>query len=71
MSLQPFELEVGGTRVAGLRNSGDGPRVLASELDRRLRVERLRPGRGFSRAGDRLVWPADVATGWVSRITAA
>ena len=29
MSLQPFELEVGGTRVAGLRNSGDGPRVLA------------------------------------------
>lgn len=29
MSLQPFELEVGGARVAGLRNHGDGPRVLA------------------------------------------
>lgn len=29
MSLQPFELEVGGARVAGLRNYGDGPRVLA------------------------------------------
>lgn len=29
MSLQPFELQVGGARVAGLRNHGGGPRVLA------------------------------------------
>lgn len=29
MSLQPFELEVGGARVAGLRRRGPGPRVLA------------------------------------------
>jgi len=29
MSLQPFELQVAGVRVAGLRQPGDGPRVLA------------------------------------------
>ncbi|KAG1587997.1 hypothetical protein G6F46_014705 [Rhizopus delemar] len=29
MSLHPFDLEVGGARVAGLRNHGEGPRVLA------------------------------------------
>ncbi|MDW7601931.1 alpha/beta hydrolase, partial [Stenotrophomonas maltophilia] len=29
MSLQPFELQVGGARVAGLHNHGGGPRVLA------------------------------------------
>ena len=32
MSLQPFELQVGGARVAGLRNHGGGPRVLAASV---------------------------------------
>ncbi len=35
---------------------------LAAELDRRLAGERLRRGRGLSRAADRLLWTADVDT---------
>lgn len=35
---------------------GGGPRSRASELDTRLQGERLRRGRGFSRAGDRILW---------------
>ncbi len=42
--------------------SGDGPRLKAVELDRRLAAERLRRGRGFSRAADRPLWRADLAT---------
>lgn len=30
----------------------------AEDLDRRLRAERLRRGRGLERAGDRILWPA-------------
>jgi len=41
---------------------GDGPRLLASELDRRLASERLRRGRGLERAADRPVRRADVDT---------
>lgn len=37
---------------------GDGPRSRASELDERLQAERLRRGRGLSRAGDRILWDA-------------
>lgn len=39
----------------------DGVPLLAAELDRRLTGERLRLGRGFSRAADRVLWsaPAD------------
>jgi hypothetical protein len=33
----------------------------AAELDRRLSAERLRRGRGFSRAGDRPLWSAPIA----------
>jgi hypothetical protein len=33
---------------------------LASELNLRLNRERLRPGRGLERAGDRLRWSADI-----------
>ena len=36
--------------------AGRGPPLLAAELDRRLAGERLRRGRGFSRAADRLLW---------------
>ena len=36
--------------------SGDGPRLKALELDRRLAAERLHRGRGFSRAKDRPLW---------------
>lgn len=32
--------------------------VAAGELNRRLRAERLRPGRGLDRAGDRMTWTA-------------
>ena len=42
--------------------SGDGPALKAIEIDRRLASERLRRGRGFSRAKDRPLWPADVAS---------
>ncbi len=35
--------------------------LLASELNRRLAIERLRPGRGLARAGDRITWRAPVA----------
>jgi hypothetical protein len=41
---------------------GDGGRSKAWELDRRLASERLRRGRGFSRAGDRPLWEAGLAT---------
>jgi hypothetical protein len=33
----------------------------AGELNARLRTERLRPGRGIDRAGDRRTWPAEGA----------
>ena len=36
------------------------PTVRAVELDARLATERLRRGRGLSRAGDRRTWEADV-----------
>ena len=39
--------------------SGEGPVRKAVEIDRRLASERLRRGRGFSRAGDRPLWRAD------------
>ncbi len=42
MSLQPFELEVGGARVAGLRNHGDGPRAGPAWLARRGQLRRWR-----------------------------
>jgi hypothetical protein len=42
--------------------SGDGPRLEAVELDRRLASERLRRGRGFSRAKDRPLWRAPATT---------
>lgn len=32
----------------------------ASEINRRLSCERLRPGRGLDRAGDRILWSADL-----------
>ena len=38
--------------------SGDGPALKAIELDRRLAAERLRRGRGLSRAADRPLWRA-------------
>ncbi len=41
---------------------GDGPRSKAFELDRRLAAERLRRGRGLSRAAHRPLWDADIAT---------
>jgi len=40
--------------------SADGPALRAMEIDRRLASERLRRGRGFSRAKDRPLWPTDV-----------
>lgn len=40
--------------------SGDGPRLKAAELDRRLAAERLRRGRGLSRAKDRPLWRAEL-----------
>jgi hypothetical protein len=42
--------------------SGDGPRLKAVELDRRLASERLHRGRGFSRAKDRPLWRAAAET---------
>ena len=42
--------------------SGDGPALKAMEIDRRLASERLRRGRGISRAKDRPLWSADLAT---------
>ena len=39
--------------------AGDGARPKAIELDRRLAGERLRRGRGLSRAADRPLWWAD------------
>jgi hypothetical protein len=42
--------------------SGDGPPLKAMEIDRRLASERLRRGRGLSRAKDRPLWSTDVAT---------
>src|SRR5215218_1982799 len=42
--------------------SGDGPPSKAMEIDRRLASERLRRGRGFSRAKDRPLWSAELAT---------
>jgi hypothetical protein len=35
--------------------------VPVPSIDRRLAVERLRPGRGASRAGDRILWSAPLA----------
>ncbi|MGF1645945.1 MAG: hypothetical protein ACFCVF_03355 [Kineosporiaceae bacterium] len=45
-------------RDAVARAVGTGEPVRAADLDRRLRAERLRRGRGLSRTGDRLTWPA-------------
>lgn len=45
--------------AAGATGSEAHP-PLANELDRRLSAERLRRGRGLDRAGDRIVWVADV-----------
>jgi hypothetical protein len=42
--------------------SDDGARLKAVEIDRRLASERLRRGRGLSRAKDRPLWRADAAT---------
>jgi hypothetical protein len=42
--------------------SGDGRRLKAMEIDRRLASERLRRGRGFSRAKDRPLWRAELDT---------
>src|SRR4051794_20384021 len=42
--------------------SADGQRLKASEIDRRLASERLRRGRGVSRAKDRPLWRADATT---------
>jgi len=41
---------------------GRSDRVLAAELNERLQAERLRPGRGMQRAGDRMLWHADLTT---------
>jgi hypothetical protein len=41
---------------------GDGPRSRAGELDKRLQAERMRRGRGFTRAADRVCWDTDVGT---------
>lgn len=38
-----------------------GTQLLASQMNERLHRERLRPGRGLSRAGDRLLWTAACA----------
>ena len=40
--------------------AGGGPRLSAVDLDRRLASERLRRGRGLSRAADRPLWKAPV-----------
>ncbi|MET0145028.1 MAG: hypothetical protein ABW328_09620 [Ilumatobacteraceae bacterium] len=40
--------------------SSDGPPLLAADIDRRLVAERLRRGRGLSRAADRPTWRAAV-----------
>lgn len=45
-------------RDAVIRAVGGAEPLRAADLDRRLRVERLRPGRGLSRAGDRIMWAA-------------
>jgi hypothetical protein len=42
--------------------SGGGSRLKAVEIDRRLASERLRRGRGLSRAKDRPLWRAEVAS---------
>lgn len=42
--------------------AGDRPSPHAVELDRRLTVERLRRGRGLSRAADRRLWTAPADT---------
>jgi hypothetical protein len=41
--------------------TGAGSPVPATEIDARLRAERLHPGRGLARAADRIVWSAPVA----------
>lgn len=38
-----------------------GTQLLASQMNERLHRERLRPGRGMSRAGDRILWTAPFA----------
>ena len=55
---------VGAPTTAPYRDavSGEGPVLKAMEIDRRLASERLRRGRGFSRAKDRPLWAADVAS---------
>lgn len=45
-------------RDAVTRAVGAPEPLRATDLDRRLRAERLRPGRGLSRAGDRITWAA-------------
>jgi hypothetical protein len=42
--------------------SGDAPRLKAVDIDRRLAAERLRRGRGLSRAEDRPLWRASAAS---------
>ena len=42
---------------AGAKTERGAARLRASEIDRRLAEERLRPGRGLDRATDRRLWP--------------
>jgi hypothetical protein len=42
------------------RSEGLDTAPLASELDRRLQLERLAAGRGIDRAGDRITWTSDL-----------
>ena len=49
---------IGATSGASTGATGHGARRLrATEIDRRLAQERLRPGRGLDRATDRRLWP--------------
>jgi hypothetical protein len=47
-------------RDAVSRASGSPQPLLAHELNRRLMAERHRRGRGLARAGDRLLWTAEI-----------
>ena len=48
-------------RDAATRAAGAPAPLRARQLDERLGAERLRPGRGLGRAGDRTLWPAPFA----------
>jgi hypothetical protein len=47
-------------RDAVARADGSTDDLGATELNRRLAMERLQPGRGLLRAGDRKLWPAHI-----------